>query len=487
MIDRPNYFGEAMKRAIRWVDLFAILAGVGLLGVSGCAHYQPKPLDPVAGARRLERRSLTDPGLKSFMEQNRPTPLAVWPMPAWGLEDLTLAAFYFHPDLDIARAGWATARAGQRTAGQRPNPSLNVAPGRNTTTGTPSRGLLTSFLDLTVETSGKRGARQERAYHLAEAARFHIAAVAWQVRSGVRQNLAALFAAREQVRLLQQQQELQNENVRRMEQRQAAGEFSAFQKSQARLLAEQTRLALRDAEWRASEAEIQMASAIGMIREALEGISLSFDQLDEHPAGITLNQARTQALMNSADLLGGLAEYAASEAALRLEIARQYPDVHLGPAYEFDQGDNKWSLGLNLSLPFFNTNQGPIASAEARRTAAAARFNGLQLRVIESVARAMAAYRIALKKHADADAIKTGIAAQVQRVEARLAAGELSGADLVAIRLEMNAASLAHLQAFSQVQKALGALEDALQSPLGLPPAAWQDEPRTHAHADGGG
>jgi outer membrane protein TolC len=35
-------------------------------------------------------------------------------------------------------------------------------------------------------------------------------------------------------------------------------------------------------------------------------------------------------------VLAALADYAASEAALRLEIAKQYPDIHLNPGYQLD-------------------------------------------------------------------------------------------------------------------------------------------------------
>ena len=65
---------------------------------------------------------------------------------------------------------------------------------------------------------------------------------------------------------------------------------------------------------------------------------------------------------------------------LRLEIARQYPDLHLNPGYEFDQADSKWALGLSIELPLLNQNQGPIAEAEARRLESAARFESLQAR-----------------------------------------------------------------------------------------------------------
>jgi outer membrane protein TolC len=102
------------------------------------------------------------------------------------LESLTLAAFYFSPELDVARAQWATARAAMRTAGQRPNPSLSVAPQYNTTTFSPSPWIAAVNLDLPLETAGKRGHRIAQARHLSDAAKLNIASTAWQVRGRLR-------------------------------------------------------------------------------------------------------------------------------------------------------------------------------------------------------------------------------------------------------------------------------------------------------------
>src|SRR5262249_49546901 len=86
-----------------------------------------------------------------------------------------------------------------------------------------------------------------------------------------------------------------------------------------------------------------------------------------------------------------LADYGASQSALQLEIARQYPDVRIGPGYEYDQGLNKWStIGVSLELPVLNRNAGPIGEADARRTEAAARFAELQATVIDEIDRALA-------------------------------------------------------------------------------------------------
>ena len=75
---------------------------LGLL--AGCARFQPQPLSPADAAAGLESRSLDNAGLKSFLERNLGRELNAWPAPKWDFEMLTLAAFYYQPSLDVARA-----------------------------------------------------------------------------------------------------------------------------------------------------------------------------------------------------------------------------------------------------------------------------------------------------------------------------------------------------------------------------------------------
>src|SRR5206468_88698 len=90
-------------------------------------------------------------------------------------------------------------------------------------------------------------------------------------------------------------------------------------------------------------------------------------------------------LINRLDVRRGLADYAAAEAELRLEIAKQYPDVHIGPGYQFDQGQNKYAIGVTVELPVFNQNKGPIAEALAHRRQAAAEFVRVQAQAIGQI------------------------------------------------------------------------------------------------------
>jgi DNA-binding beta-propeller fold protein YncE len=214
-------------------------------------------------------------------------------------------------------------------------------------------------------------------------------------------------------------------------------------------------------------------------------VILSFDELKQFPADVPDLAARRQALVNRADVLGALSEYAASQSALQLEIAKQYPDVHLSPGYEFDQGDNKWGIGLSLELPVLNQNQGRIAESEAKRKEVAAKFNALQARVLSEIEQAVAGYRASVKKAEAAGSLNEVLATQLRAAQGMLDAGEISKVELAQRQLELTTAALAQLDARLQAQEALGALEDALQSPAALvavseqSPRAEADQPTT--------
>jgi cobalt-zinc-cadmium efflux system outer membrane protein len=463
-------------------------AGLGalLLALTGCVSFEPQPIVPAQTAASLQQRSLDDPALRTFVASNLPGGASDAPVSSWNLAELTLAAFYFHPELTVARAQWAVAEAARVTAGGRPGLAASVAPARNTTTATPTPRLVTATVDLTIETAGKREYRLARAEQLAEAARLDVAAVAWQVHGRVRSSLLSLYGARESLKLLRDQQSIHAENLRVVEGQYAAGAISAFERTQARLAADGARLALRDAERREAEARVQLADAIGVPAGALDEVQLSFDGFDEIPAGLDAADAKLQALLNRADVLSSLARYAASQSMLQLAIAGQYPDIHLGPGYEYDQGDNKWSLGLSIALPA-NRNRGPIAEAQAQRQEAAAQFNRLQAQVLGQIDLAVAAYRTAAQKQADASAMLSDLTRQERIAQGMLAEGAISRSDLAALQLQLSVTALARLDALLQAQQAVGQLQDAIQSPLGLSSAVWEQPPLASASNEGVG
>src|SRR5436305_13018828 len=102
----------------RLADLAIVALAFPLL--TGCARYVAEPLSASANAAMLETCSLDDARLREFIGASLPEREAG--RMHWDLATLTLAALYFHPDLDISRSKLAAARAAVVTARQRPNP-----------------------------------------------------------------------------------------------------------------------------------------------------------------------------------------------------------------------------------------------------------------------------------------------------------------------------------------------------------------------------
>jgi outer membrane protein TolC len=229
---------------------------------------------------------------------------------------------------------------------------------------------------------------------------------------------------------------------------------------------------------------VRVADAVGVSAKALENDQLVYD-LSAPSAAVSellASDVRRQALEHRSDIRSALAEYDARQSALRLEIARQYPDIHFGPTYQYDQGDHKVSLIISAELPLLNQNQGPIAEAEARRTEAAARFNALQAKVITEIDRAVAAYRVAQGNIATLEDMAASQKKRSDAVAAQLQAGVADQLDLLNSQIELGASELLQLTGRLKLQQSIAALEDAVQRPLdSRPPKLFEQSPRPEA------
>jgi len=459
-------------------DALGLLILTVALVLSGCARFEPKPLSAKDSAARLEHRSLDDASLKTFLEKNLQREFLNWPATKWDFDMLTLAAFYYHPSLEVARAQWAVAKGGETTAGQKPNPTLSVTPAYNATTFMTSPWIVTGSLDVPVETAGKRGYRKAQAAHLSEAARLKIASAAWQVRSNLRGSLIDFASAARREELLAKQLAAQEKSLGLLEQRAQAGAISRSELTLPRIALEKTRLDSSDAQRQAAEARARAAAAIGVPIKSLDGLELAPGLLDRttNAKDLVDSELRRQALQSLADILSALAEYAASQSALQLEIAKQYPDVHLSPGYEFDQGDSKWSVGFTVELPVLNQNQGPIAEAKARRSEAAARFNELQSNVLAEIDRAAEVFRMSEKTLSNLKSLQSAQEQQRKSIEAQVKAGAADQLDLMNAQVEFGASELVRLDGQVKFQQAVGALEDAVQRPLDFPTTTYESE-----------
>lgn len=470
------------RKAVLLLGRLAVKNGVKLLLIlalffvtSGCVKYHPKPISSSENAAALEARSLNIPELKQFLETNLHHPLASWPLKTWDFPTLTLVAFYYHPDLDVARAKWGVAKAAIKTAGGRPNPTISFVPEYATNSDIGTSPYLFGFsFDIPIETAGKRGYRMAKAEHESDAARLNIAMVAWQVRSRLRTSLLNLYAARQAEGVLNRQLILLKDNLRILKDRISQEALSPLAFNEAELQINQTLINLREEQKKYAEARVQVASALGLPVSAIQSMKIDFKDFDRLPVNPTDPEIRRQALLNRPDILASLQSYAATESALQLEIAKQYPDIHISPGYNFDQGENKWVLGISITPPLFNQNQGPIAEAQARRKEAAANFNALQARILGDTDQSLAGYLAVLKKW---EAAQTFFATEKDRlhfIKESTREGEIRRVALFQGQMDLNNAVLTRLSAFFEAQQSLGLLEDALQSPLQIKSAKFE-------------
>jgi outer membrane protein, heavy metal efflux system len=470
---------------VRWMAA----ACFGLV-LTACASYKPAPISAATSAEAIRARSLTDVRLRTFIAAARASDSRLEISDSavtdehWDLTTLTLAALYYHPNLDLARARFAEARAGVTTAAQTPNPSLSFEelsyrPG---VSGSPA-WTVAPVINFLVETFGKRQHRTKEAQALEEAAHADLTTVSWQVRGGVRDALLSLWAAQHRLALVRQRLDLQEQLVRLLEHRLAVGAASALDVARERANRNQISLASRDAERQGTIARTHLAEAIGITLAALEGVDLSFarfDQPEQPGIDVGTGELRQTALVSRSDVQALLAQYAAAESALALQIANQYPNITLSPGYGYDAGQHKYMLLPAMDLPIFNQNQGPIAAALARREAAAALFTALQTEVIDTVDGATAQYQAATRALATADELLADEQDREGRTSRWFEAGEADRPTLLTAQLERIAAEQSRFDALLQQRQALGAIEDALQHPFYGPtmPASPDTNPR---------
>ncbi len=361
------------------------------LAAGACAprlRYQPVPLTQEAATAVFSERRLDEPSLQRFLLAHGVTPQEA----TWRSRDLGMVALFYSPELDTARASLAVARAAEITAGQRPQPSAG------TTIGIPfTAGVSAGF---PLETGGKRSARLSRARAATAAAELRVRAAAWRVAldahetsiaalgadrdlTSARAERGALAALRSLLRARFAEGSISVADVARAEADLQSATIGVTQ-------AERAQLDARDTLARALALPVETARAIRILPDSGGGTGAALGGGSDCGIVDSLDAPRLQslALGRRSDLGAALADYVVAEADVRIEITRQFPDVNLGPGLAWDAGTLKWILSLALPNVALNRNRGPIAEAQARREAAAARIDLIQQQVIREVSAA---------------------------------------------------------------------------------------------------
>lgn len=436
--------------------------------LAGCTTYHPQPIAPEDLARRFEQRSLASEKLHRYVAQTLGHDVSSWPPATWDRPLLTLAAWYYNPTLRLARAHADTVHAGIGVASAVPNPTLslpfeysspNPGPGLPFTTG--------PALDIPIETAGKRGYRVDQATHAAQAAKFDLDTQAWKTGARVRDALISLYGAQMREEASARRASDDANIVAMLKKRRMAGAISSADVQAADLAMQQAQQDRTSASAAKSDARAQLAAAIGVPPSAMDGIRIDWSSLASAPPAPPELDAQRDAIFHRTDLLASLADYAACESALQLEMAKQYPDIHLGPGYTYDTGTRRFAFGLaGITLPIFDQNQGGIREAERKRKEAAVRTEAIQDQILGDLDHALAHYRATLDALHLADGQRRTARKQLEDQAAAFSAGDIDRLAYTRAMADDETIELAHMDALAAVQQSAAAVEDAMQRPL---------------------
>jgi cobalt-zinc-cadmium efflux system outer membrane protein len=440
---------------------------ISVLALAACTTISvpPAPIEPVASARMLTARSLRDPEIAQAL-----TRLGVSADQGWSIDALTVAAWSLRSDIAVAAADVQTGLSAERVAGLVPNPTLNIDESSFLTNnlGDPTTWVLAAAINFVIETGDKREIRIDQARADTETRRWRLTELFWQARAEVRRGLAARDLANRSISLAERELALRQDYLDWVETqiRFGLGVGSDRLTAQTNLLRAQAQL--RAARGELATAEAQIAAATGIAIENLPLAQLMPIVTEEVPApeAYDLGAMRDMAIVNRLTVRHALADYAVTEQALRQALARQYPDVNLGPGYNYDRGDHAITIAASGVIPVLHDESAAIDQAVKTRTTAAAQFQAAQSTALAEVDTATARYRAAYTAWMDARNGETVAVTSRDEVQRRLMAGSADRGEVLTGDLGLALAQRATLDSLKLTIDALGALEDSVQRPI---------------------
>lgn len=451
-----------LKKTFRLSLLAAGLAAC--LTACSFQKYIPKPIDTQANSAKFELRDPANEQFHQYLLSNG-YPADRLPIQQWGLNELTYCALFFHSSLDVARAQWRTAEVNELAAAEKPIPTANSNIARSDRANQDINPFAFGLsIDIPIETANKRDIRIENTRHLSEAAKLEIAQTAWQLRYQLAQSLYDYQFNQQEVKVLLDEETRRKEIVAIYQKRVDLGVASNVELSTAKLQLLTTSSELESKQQSKLVLLAKLANNLGLPLAKVEAMNLVANPMP--PEQIIATDIQTAALLNRLDIRIALQRYAAAESKLKLEIAKQYPDITISPGYAYEFGDRIWSLGISGLLTLLNKNKVAIAEATQLREVEAAQFEALQTKVISDANVAKAELLQAQKALASQQQLHAQQQQNTQRLQHRLAIGEIDRLELAFAKLESIATEKNVALASFKRNVAVNQLENTLQQPL---------------------
>lgn len=159
-------------------------------------------------------------------------------------------------------------------------------------------------------------------------------------------------------------------------------------------------------------------------------------------------------------------QYELAEAELRLQVAKQFPSLKLGPGLLWSQGDTIWQFSFSLPAALLNRNLAAIETAEAQRSAQGSAVLAMQSDIIHEVERLRQQVIALTEPLKIARASLNAAQSQVKLNKAQFEAGNVDTLAVIDARSLQLQAERAVLDAHITLMQAQWELESAIQSPI---------------------
>jgi outer membrane protein TolC len=341
------------------------LAGLG----TGCATYQDKPLATRPQfAESVEALATVPPGQTDQTGVASPARGAHRYDFATGLDmtELATLAVLNNPDLKLARDDAGIAHAQAFSAGLLPDPQLAL--GRDLSNSGGPGSTMAFSIGLSYDVSALLLRSNTRSAADADAQKTDLTLLwqEWQVVSQARLLFVKLTEAKELEKVLEQERALDAERLAGSQAALEKGLLTSDAVTQNLVALQDVQRQIHDLERQTNQNAHDLNALLGLAPAAV--VKLKAD--DESPA---LDEAAIDALLPNLpqrrpDLLALEAGYRAEDQRYRAALLAQFPALNIGLTRARDNTDTYSNgIGITLSLPFLNRNQGNIAIEQATR------------------------------------------------------------------------------------------------------------------------
>lgn len=318
------------------------------------------------------------------------------------------------PDVALADASVAAARAQARIAGALPNPAASFMAGWSSQCGDPGCNLPAYVATLGDQgavaflVTGQRGLAVDAAGEGVRAAEAGRLDALRNLEFAVKRQFVTTSVAFRGVVFGRHEARRAREAVELGRRRQAAGEITANDLSRLSLLLLQVEQAIDQAEFGHEQARLLLAQLLGMqdgapAFDVVPGLILSADP----PAALataTLPALLAEARQRRPDLVVARAQLDAARASAALARRKVIPQFQLQAQYAQQGATGGWftpptaSVGLSVPLPVLDQQQGQVGAADAAVTAAEASLRKAEAQVAADVGTAFAAFQASRKQ-----------------------------------------------------------------------------------------